>query len=157
VPCWTDAEQRDTDAASAGGTMALGPVDAGPGGRWAAYADPRGARFRLWQARRHLGARLVNAPDPLELQRPAHGRPGRGPGLLRTAVRLGHRDLAFATLIRHPGYGDHLQATVDPDIRTRQEGVVPPPGFEDAIAWVAPAGRARARSLARLLLGGRPR
>lgn len=30
--------------------------------------------------------------------------------------------------------GDHLEATVDPDIRARQSGVVAPPGFEDAIA-----------------------
>jgi len=46
-------------------------------------------------------------------------------------------DLGFATMIRRPGYGDHLEATVDPDIRARQSGVVAPPGFEDAIAWVA--------------------
>ena len=31
-------------------------------------------------------------------------------------------------------------ATVHPDIRARQSGVLVPPGFEDAIAWVAPAG-----------------
>lgn len=49
-------------------------------------------------------------------------------------------NLGFATMSRRPGYGDHLEATVDPDIRARQSGVVAPPGFEDAIAWVAPAG-----------------
>jgi hypothetical protein len=46
-------------------------------------------------------------------------------------------DLGFATMVRRPGYGDHLEATVDPDIRARQAGVIAPPGFEDAIAWVA--------------------
>ncbi len=40
-------------------------------------------------------------------------------------------------MIRRPGYGAHLEATVDPDIRTRQSEVAAPPGFEDAIAWVA--------------------
>jgi uncharacterized protein len=49
-------------------------------------------------------------------------------------------DLGFATMIRRPGYGDHLAATVDPDIRARQSGVMVPPGFEDAIAWLAPIG-----------------
>lgn len=39
---------------------------------------------------------------------------------------------------RRPGYGDHLEATVDPDIRARQSGVIVPPGFEDAVAWPAP-------------------
>ena len=41
-------------------------------------------------------------------------------------------------MIRRPGYGDHLEATVDPGIRERQAGVTAPPGFEDAIAWLAP-------------------
>lgn len=48
-------------------------------------------------------------------------------------------DLDFATLIRCPGYGDHLAATVDPHIRERQASVATPPHFEDAIAWLAPA------------------
>jgi len=46
-------------------------------------------------------------------------------------------DLGFATMIRRPGYGDHLEATVDPTIHERQAGVGAPPGFADAIAWVA--------------------
>jgi predicted enzyme related to lactoylglutathione lyase len=45
-------------------------------------------------------------------------------------------DMGFATLLRVPGYGDHLQATVDPGIRERQKAVAAPPGFEDAIGWV---------------------
>ena len=47
-------------------------------------------------------------------------------------------DLGFATLIRRPGYGDHLAATVDPGIRERQEAISAPPGFADAFAWLAP-------------------
>jgi hypothetical protein len=34
-------------------------------------------------------------------------------------------------MIRVPGYGDHLEATVDPDIRVRQAAA--PPGFADVI------------------------
>lgn len=41
-------------------------------------------------------------------------------------------------MIRRPGYGDHLEATVDPDIRKRQSQVHAPPGFEDVVAWLAP-------------------
>ena len=47
-------------------------------------------------------------------------------------------DLGFATLVRRPGYGDHLDATVDPGIRERQAQGNVPPGFEDAIAWWLP-------------------
>jgi predicted enzyme related to lactoylglutathione lyase len=45
-----------------------------------------------------------------------------------------------ATMWRRPGYGDHLAATVDPDIHRRQDAVSAPPGFADAIAWLAPRG-----------------
>ena len=46
-------------------------------------------------------------------------------------------DLGFARVIRLPGYGDHIEATVDPDIRRRQAEVATPPGFEDAVGWLA--------------------
>jgi uncharacterized protein len=134
-----DADASAAAVTAAGGTLALGPVDAGPGGRWAGCADPRGARFRLWQARRRPGAQLVNAPGTWNFSDLHTGDPAAArmfyPPLLGWAIE----DLGFATLIRRPGYGDHLEATVDPDIRTRQEGVVAPPGFEDAVAWIAPA------------------
>ena len=48
-------------------------------------------------------------------------------------------DLGFATMIRVPGYGDHLASTTDPDIHERQSGVGVPPGFADAIGWLSPA------------------
>ena len=39
--------------------------------------------------------------------------------------------MGFATMIQVPGYGDHLAATVDPDIHERQ--ATAPPGFADVI------------------------
>ena len=48
--------------------------------------------------------------------------------------------MGFATMVRRPGYGDHLAATIDPGIHERQADVGAPPGFADAIAWVALAG-----------------
>jgi predicted enzyme related to lactoylglutathione lyase len=57
-----DADAAASAVQAAGGSVTLQPVDAGPGGRLAACADPRGARFRLWQPRRRLGAQLTNAP-----------------------------------------------------------------------------------------------
>jgi uncharacterized protein len=41
-------------------------------------------------------------------------------------------------MIRRPGYGDHLAATVDPGIQERQAGISAPPGFADAIGWLVP-------------------
>ncbi|MGY1643725.1 hypothetical protein ACI782_21680 [Geodermatophilus sp. SYSU D00703] len=85
VTCWIDTDQPDpvatgraaawntyvavdeADATAAvvprlGGTVTAGPEDAGPGGRTATCTDAAGAGFRLWQARRRLGAQLANAP-----------------------------------------------------------------------------------------------
>jgi predicted enzyme related to lactoylglutathione lyase len=41
---------------------------------------------------------------------------------------------------RRTRYGDHLASTIDPDIRRRQDDVGAPPGFADAIGWLAPLG-----------------
>ena len=41
-------------------------------------------------------------------------------------------------LWRRPGYGDHLAATIDPGIHERQAAASAPPGFADAIVWLAP-------------------
>ena len=51
--------------------------------------------------------------------------------------------MGFATMIRRPGYGDHLEATVDPGIHERQDGISAPPGFADAIGWLVPLAAAR--------------
>src|SRR3982074_1319961 len=42
-----DADSAAASVRAAGGTLHAEPLDAGPGGRLAGCADPRGARFRL--------------------------------------------------------------------------------------------------------------
>ena len=131
----------DADASAArvtelGGTVSGGPQDAGPGGRLALCADPRGAAFRLWQPRRRLGAQLVNAPgtwnfSDLRTPDPAAALAFYG-ALFGWEADQG--EPGGAALWRRPGYGDHLAATVDPDIRVRQ--ATAPPGFADAVAWL---------------------
>ena len=128
----------DTDAAAAavpslGGTVALPPTDAGPGGRWALCLDPFGAEFRLWQARRRLGAQLVNAPGAWnfsDLHTPDRERAltfyGSLFGWVTTELPGG-----TGTMLQVPGYGDHLAATVDPGIHERQASA--PAGFADVI------------------------
>src|SRR3954449_8317241 len=128
----------DTDGAAAavrslGGRVVLPPADAGPGGRWALCVDPLGAEFRLWQARRRLGAQLVNAPGAWnfsDLHTPDRDRALTFYGSLfgwQTSELPG----GAGTMLQVPGYGDHLAATVDPDIHERQ--ATAPPGFADVI------------------------
>jgi predicted enzyme related to lactoylglutathione lyase len=127
----------DADATAAavtvtGGAVLVAPGDAGPGGRGATCADPQGAQFRLWQARARLGAQVANAPGSWNFS------------ILHTAsssaVLPFYRDVfgwavdpeLGAGMIRVPGYGDHLAATVDPQIHERQQFA--PPGFADVVA-----------------------
>ena len=134
----------DTDAAAAqvrtaGGQVTREPVDAGPGGQWAECVDPGGAVFRLWQARRRLGAQLVNAPGAwnfsnLQVPDPAAALP------FYAAVFgwVGGQVPGAGLMVRVPGYGAHLAATSDPDIYQRQANA--PEGFADVIAGFEPAG-----------------
>jgi predicted enzyme related to lactoylglutathione lyase len=45
-------------------------------------------------------------------------------------------DLGSGRMLQVPGYGDHLAATVDPDIYVRQAST--PAGFADAIGGLVP-------------------
>jgi uncharacterized protein len=132
-----NADEAAKSIEAAGGTVTEGPVDAGPGGRQVACVDPRGAAFRLWQARNRLGAQLVNAPGSWNFSDLLTSDPHRAAEFYVPQFGWEIDDVGFATLVRRPGYGDHLAATVDPDIKERQaaEGAAPP-GFEDAIAWM---------------------
>jgi predicted enzyme related to lactoylglutathione lyase len=137
--CVDDADAAARRLVSAGATVRSAPADAGDGGRGAVLADPEGAEFRIWQARQRLGAQAVNLPGAWNFSDLHTTNPKAAIAFYEEAFGWQVDDLGFATMIRRPGYGDHLEATFDPDIRARQSGVAPP-GFEDAIAWVARTG-----------------
>ena len=131
----------DVDAAtdrliSLGAAEVLAPVDAGPGGRTSTLTDPEGAELRLWQARRRLGAQVANEPGAWNFSDLHTADSAAATDFYVKAFGWSLDDLGYATAIRLPGYGDHLEATVDPDIRTRQASA--PEGFEDVIGGLAP-------------------
>ena len=142
APAWnTYVAVDDADAAiariSAAGGEVTDPGQAGPFGRSVNLRDPTGVPFRLWQAGEHSGAQVVNEPGSWNFSDLHTDEPG---SIAFYAGVFGWEvdELGFATVIRRPGYGDHLETTVDPSVRERQAKVGAPPGFEDAIAWVAP-------------------
>jgi uncharacterized protein len=142
VPAWNtyiavdDADVTAKAVEAAGGTVTLAPVDAGPGGRLAACVDPRGAKFRLWQARKRLGAQLVNEPGSWNFSDLQTTDPHAATAFYATVFGWEVDDVGFATMVRQPGYGAHLAATVNPDILKIQSDVNAPPGYEDAVAWM---------------------
>jgi predicted enzyme related to lactoylglutathione lyase len=136
-PAWnTYIAVDDADAAAAavtgaGGTVIAAPMDAGPAGRAATCTDPEGAAFRLWQAGRRPGAQIANLPGAWNF---SNLRTSDGNAALRFyAAVFGWvaDDPGSGGMVRLPGYGDHLAATIDPDIYQRQAAF--PPGFADVI------------------------
>ncbi len=132
-----DIEAAIGTVEAAGGRL-VDPVEqAGEGGWNATIADPSGVPIRLWQAKRRLGAQLTNTPGAWnfsDLQ--TDDQPG-AERFYAAAFGWVFVDMGFATMIQVPGYGDHLAATVDPDIHERQ--ATAPPGFADVIGGIGPA------------------
>jgi uncharacterized protein len=70
-PAWlsyvtvADADATAAAARGAGGAILVEPMDVLDVGRMAVVADPAGAAFGIWQARRHTGAEIVNEPVSL--------------------------------------------------------------------------------------------
>lgn len=137
-----DADATAAAVTAAGGTVVSGPEDAGPGGRTAACVDPAGAGFRLWQARRRLGAQLVNSPGAWNFSDLHTADCGAAMAFYTPVFGWVAAELAqgAGTMLQVPGYGDHLAATIDPDIRTRQASA--PPGFADVIGGLVTTGAA---------------
>jgi uncharacterized protein len=138
-----DADVVAESVRAAAGTVVVEPVDAGPGGRLAGCTDPRGAHFRLWQPRRRLGAQAVNVPGSWNFSDLHTADAAAAEAFYAPLFGWEFNDVGFATMIRRPGYGNHLAATIDPDIRDRQAEISAPPGFADAIGWLVPLDEGR--------------
>lgn len=120
------------------GAIVVEPVqDAGPAGRSASFTDPQGAPFSVWQAGRRLGAQLTNAPGAWNFSDLHTSDPAAATHFYSGAFGWRVVDQGWGAAIQVPGYGDHLEATVDPDIRERQASA--PDGFEDVIVSLAQA------------------
>ena len=86
---WVEnADAAAAKAREAGGSVVSEPFDVTDAGRMAVLADPEGAVFCVWQARRAQGCARRQRAGLTELQRPQHPRPGGGEELLRRRLRL---------------------------------------------------------------------
>ena len=142
--CWSsyvavdDVDACADRAVALGATLVRAPTDVGSQGRGAALRDPEGNDIRLWQAGRRLGAQLTNAPGSWNFSNLHTADLEAAQRFYGELFPWRFVDQGWATAITVPGYGDHLEATVDPHIRTRQADA--PAGFEDVIGAVVRAG-----------------
>jgi predicted enzyme related to lactoylglutathione lyase len=104
-------------------------------------ADPSGAGFRIWQAREHRGAQLVNAPGSWNWSN-LNTADTEGAMRFYTAVfgwEFSQVDLGAGAswMVRMPGYADFLEVG-NPGVRERHAAAGAPPGFTDAVGWLQP-------------------
>lgn len=135
----------DMDAAAAAFTAAGGTLEVhepAPPGRSAVGADPTGAAIRLWQPGRRPGSQVSNVPGSWNFSDLHTPEPERARDFWSEAFgwQVDEPGASGWTMIRVPGYGDHLAATVDPGIRERQAAA--PEGFADAVGALVRDDRA---------------
>ena len=137
---WVDsADETASKVRDAGGNVVSEPVDVPPdAGRTAAFTDPAGAAFRVWQAKENKGAQLVNEPGSLNLNG-LNTRDVEGAKSFYGSV-FGWRTLTLdggAEMWTLPGFGDFLERD-NPDLRKRMAEADAPEGFEDVVGTITP-------------------
>ena len=137
---WVDsADETASKVRDAGGRVVSEPVDVPPdAGRTAAFTDPEGAAFRVWQAKQNKGAQLVNEPGSLNLNG-LNTRDVEGAKSFYGSV-FGWRTLTLdggLEMWTLPGFGDFL-ARDNPDLRKQMAEADAPEGFEDVVGTITP-------------------
>src|SRR3954470_4959852 len=126
---------------AAGGRTLLAPTDFGKAGRMAIFADPEGAVFRVWQARKAAGSELVNAPGAWNWSDLESRDIPAAKAFYSAVFGWEYQDVDFgngpSAMIRVPGYGDHLEALTPGTLASHKE-LGAPDGFSHAIGWMQP-------------------
>jgi uncharacterized protein len=136
---WVDsADEAASKVRAAGGGVVTEPFDFMDASRTAVFTDLEGAEFRVWEAKEHKGARLVNDPGSLNF----NGLNTRDVERARSFYGsvFGWQTLALGggvELWTLPGYGDWLERA-HPDLRKRVAEAGTVEGFEDVVATINP-------------------
>jgi uncharacterized protein len=136
---WVEsADETASKVLNAGGSVLTDPFDLMDSGRMAVFADPEGAAFCVWQAKRHRGAMIVNEPGTLNFNGLNTRDPKGAKSFYGSVFGWGTLDLDGGfTMWTLPGYGDYLEQS-DPGLRERMAGSGAPTGFEDVVASLNP-------------------
>ena len=136
---WVDsADEAASKVRAAGGGVVMEPFDFMDASRVAVFTDPEGAAFRVWEAKEHKGAGLVNDPGSLNFNglgtRDVEGaRSFYGSVFGWETLDMGG-GLQMWTL---SGYGDYLES-YHPELREQMAEAGAPERFEDVVATINP-------------------
>jgi predicted enzyme related to lactoylglutathione lyase len=137
---WVDsADEAASAVRDAGGGIVMEPFDFMDAARVAAFTDPEGAAFGVWEARKHKGARLVNDPGAVvfnnlntrDVER-AKSFYGSVFGWRTGPIGGGAQGWTL------PGYGDWLEREHHPGLRQQMAAAGAPEGFEDVVGSIVP-------------------
>lgn len=141
----TSADETATKVRAAGGGVAAEPFDVMDSGRMAAFTDPEGAIFSVWQAANHKGAKVVNEHGSLNFNslstRDVEGAKEFYGGVFDWQAL----PLPSGSMWTLPGYGDHLERT-NPGLGEQMAQMGAPDGFIDVVAALDPISGDDART-----------
>jgi uncharacterized protein len=136
---WVDsADDAASKARDAGGGVVIEPFDFMDASRTAVLTDPEGAAFRVWEAKRHKGAGLVNDPGSLNFNglntRDVEGAKSFYGSLFGWQTLTMDGGIEMWTLA---GYGEYLEG-YHPGLRKQVVEAGAPEGFADVVAQINP-------------------
>ena len=98
-----DADEAAAKVQAAGGGVVVEPFDVMDSGRMAVLSDPEGAVFCVWQAKNHLGAKVVNEHGALNFNGLATRDPEAAKAFYGAVFGWTTLDLPFGVLWTLPG------------------------------------------------------
>jgi uncharacterized protein len=137
---WVDSADATAEKVkAAGGSVVMEPFDVMDQGRMAIFTDPEGAAFRVWEARAHRGANVVNEHGALNFNGLATRDPEAAQAFYGSVFGWRTLDLGNFLAWMLPGYAEFLEQR-EPGLRERMKEGGAPAGFEDVVAAINPIG-----------------
>lgn len=132
-----DADETAAKVRAAGGSVVEEPMDVMEAGRMAVCADPAGAPFCIWQARRHRGAAIVNEHGSLNFNELRTRDADEAAAFYGAVFGWEVLEVGGGLMWALPAYGDFLEART-PGMRENMAKMGAPERFEEVVASIRP-------------------